>query len=595
MPLKYEEEVDGRERFGSRISFILAAVGSAVGFGNVWRFPALCASYGGGAFFVPYLLALFLIGIPILFLEIGLGQFFQTGDVGVFGSFNKRFRGVGIISVTAGFILLTYYQVLIAWTLNSFFKSWDANAPWDDPIGKDAYGYFESEVMGFQPGSTGMVWANVAYAALCWFITFLCIAFGVKVTGQLTYFTMGFPILMLFIFLGRGASLEGSSDGIKQYIGIWDFSVLTKTPAVWSEAVTQIFFSIGITFGTMTAYGSHCPRTEPAFLNSTIIAISNSMFSFLSGFAVFGAMGYLAGQQDLDVTDIKFGGFGLVFGTWPSVLATLPGGSHWVRLLFFDLFLLGIDSAFSILEAVIIVLKDTVWLKDTEKWKVTLATSVVGFICTLLYCSDVGLIWLDTVDWYINFLLLLVGIFETGAAGWICGMDKQIEAVGAKSVYLFGLANLGAPILGGVLWFGLKSVWPGFVGYILFYVIFAAGAHFSMESGGCWNDLLMKNILDLKNKIEPTIGYIPIMWCVLIKHFIPQVLIILFANLLASGKFFTYSGTYIVFLINLGVYFFSHFLIISFLHRLCCVALSDSGTINYPVHCWPLFHRCLCP
>ena len=155
---------------------------------------------------------------------------------------------------------------------------------------------------------------------------------------------------LLFLFLAKACTLTGSSDGIKAYIGEWDMAVLKEKPDVWSTAVSQIFFSLSVTFGTMTAYGSHCPRGEPALLNSAVIGFSNSMFSFISGFAVFAAMGHLAYLQGVSVDDVPYAGFSLVFGTWPVVFGSLPGGEHWVRLLFFDLFLLGIDSAFSILE-----------------------------------------------------------------------------------------------------------------------------------------------------------------------------------------------------------------------------------------------------
>lgn len=113
-----EEQTGGRERWNSRIGFYLAAVGSAVGFGNVWRFPQLAKDFGGGAFFIPYLMAFVLIGLPVLILEISLGQSYQVGHVGVFGKMHARYRGVGMASVFCGFILVTYYSILLAWTAN---------------------------------------------------------------------------------------------------------------------------------------------------------------------------------------------------------------------------------------------------------------------------------------------------------------------------------------------------------------------------------------------------------------------------------------------------------------------------------------------
>lgn len=133
-----------------QVAFYFAAIGAAVGFGNVWRFPALAASYGGGAFFIPYLMALFLIGIPLLILEVSLGQYYQTGDVGVFGSFHRRWRGVGVSSVSCAYMVVTYYSVLIAWVIRAFFDSFGSSDPWaeEGTTGGDAAGYFINSIIG---------------------------------------------------------------------------------------------------------------------------------------------------------------------------------------------------------------------------------------------------------------------------------------------------------------------------------------------------------------------------------------------------------------------------------------------------------------
>ena len=229
-------------------------------------------------------MALFLIGLPLLILEIALGQYYQTGDIGVFGSFNRRLRGVGLTSVVCSFIVVTYYSVLIAWVINAFFDSFGSNDPWADEgtTGEDAVGYFYSNVIGMDTlgddlRPTRIVWKNVGYSFLTWLLIWLCLAFGTKWTGRITYFTMGLPLVLLFVFLGKAVSLPGASDGINAYIGTsfmhcilhvfvfvlanilgrftvgqWDMSVLVEQPDCWSTAVSQIFFSIGVTFGIMT-------------------------------------------------------------------------------------------------------------------------------------------------------------------------------------------------------------------------------------------------------------------------------------------------------------------------------------------------------
>lgn len=192
--------------------------------GNVWRFPSLSVEYGGGAFFVPYLMALFLIGIPLAILEIGFGQYFQTGDVGVFGGFHPRLRGVGLSSIACGFMLVSYYSVLLAWVVHAFVDSFTDNHPWNDPNLDSgmAVGYFVNDIIGAgtlpysTSSATRMVPANVGYSALVWTFLYLCTAWGVKWTGRITYLTMGLPIVMLFLLLIRGCTLPGASEGIRQ-------------------------------------------------------------------------------------------------------------------------------------------------------------------------------------------------------------------------------------------------------------------------------------------------------------------------------------------------------------------------------------------
>jgi solute carrier family 6 GABA transporter-like protein 1 len=407
---------------------------------------------------------------------------------------------------------------------------------------------------------TRIVGPNVGYSLFVWICIWACLAFGLKWTGRIAYVSMGLPILLLFVFLIKACTLEGAEDGIKAYIGVWDMSVLKDRPDVWSTAVSQIFFSLSVTFGTMTAYGSGCPRGEPAFTNSMVIGLSNSMFSFISGFAVFAAMGHLAWQQGIPVDDVPYAGFSLVFGTWPIVFGSLPGGEHWVRLLFFDLFLLGIDSAFSILEGPLTVAMDRVGMEGYPKWKGAAAFSFVAYLLSLLYATDAGLIFLDTIDWYINFVLLLTGFFETFGAGWVYHLEEQVTKLGAEIVFTYMFTHFGSVIVACGLWFGLKSnaVWGGFLGLFLCYFAGFAVTYMllkkkmAQEPEWTWRsimyELCLKNVMDLRGELSEVVGYIPYMWAFGLKNFIPHILLLLFINLASSDNaegdplFGNYSG-----------------------------------------------------
>lgn len=544
-----------REQWTSRAAFYFAAVGSAVGFGNVWRFPSLVFEYGGGAFFIPYVAALVFVGIPILVLEIGLGQYYQTGDVGVFGSIHKRLRGVGLSSVACGYMLVTYYSMLLAWVCNAFFDSFGDNF-WaqEEVTGTEAVGYFFNTIIGMDTlgpdlRPTRLVMKNVGYSLLTWTIVYLCVAFGLKWTGRITYITMGIPVVLLFVFLGRAVTLPGAQDGIHAYIGDSNWGVLTEKPEVWAKAVSQIFFSLGVTFGIMTAYGSHCKHGEPIFMNSCVVAFSNCLFSFIAGFAVFATLGYLVELEGVDkITDLEYKTFGLVFGSWPVALGTLPGGEHWIRLFFFMLFLLGVDSAFSFMEGILTVLQDTKLLRNVNRKVLTFIITVVAFLLSLIYATDAGLIFLDTIDYYINFVMLLVGGFECFAAGWVYKIEDQVESLGARIVFAYMVTTFGSVIVACVLWFGLSNadtaLWAGFVGLVACYAIGMTFVFCLMSKkkqtdpsltwkGMCY-DLFMKNVLDLRNDLSETCGFTPghchtTAWAFLIKHFIPPVIIVLFS------------------------------------------------------------------
>jgi len=547
------DESEPRGEWSSRFAFYMATTGAAVGFGNVWRFPSLAVEYGGGAFFVPYLLALFLLGLPLAVLEIGFGQYFQTGDIGVFGTFHPRLRGVGLASVGCGFMVLTYYVTLIGWVANSFFSSWSNDSPWSNPslTGEEAVNYFLDTIVGGStvPASglpTRIVGRNAGFAFMTWLIIFLCVAWGVKWAGRVAYATMGIPIVLIFIFLGKALTLEGSSDGVREYIGIWDMSILITKGEVWSVACSQIFFSIGLTFGILTAFGSHCPRSEPACFNATVVCLANSLFSFIAGFAVMAALGHLALLDGKEVTDLEYSGYGLVFGTWPVVFNTLPGGIQWVRLIFFNLFLLGIDSAFAFLEGFITVLQDTIFFEKVPRIWLALCVSCVGFIFSLIYCTDSGIAFLDTVDFYINFVMILVGFFEAFGSGWAYDIIGQIERQSAPVVYSFMIANFGSVILGCILWyaFDIAAFW-GFIGFFGWYIVFVALTGYFINkvvasSDGKWTtrslwwEVYLGNIVELRDRMQLVIGRVPLIWCVLMRLFIPHVLIILFVNLAVS-------------------------------------------------------------
>ncbi len=524
----------------------LRIVNSSVG--NIWRFPALAYKYGGGAFFIPYILALLFVGYPLLLLEVALGQHLQTGDVGVFGSISKRCRGVGLSAVLCGFIVTSYYVPLLSWVIRSFVETFGKMADnWDNVLGSEAADYFFNDIVGM--GTLGddlkptrIVLENLFYLVLSWLCIGSCVAFGIKWTGRIAYFTMGFPILLLFVFFARAVTLPNAGEGIKSYIGEWDVSVLSEQPEVWSTAVSQIFFSLGTTFGIMTAFGSHCEPHSPASENSAVIAASNSFFSFIAGFAVFGSLGYLKEYEGAeDMEDVIAAGPALLFGAYPAVFSTLPGGIFWIRLFYFNLFLLGVDSAFALSEALLTVVKDSIIGSSFSQKCIVGVMISCGCLSSVIYSTDSGLIFLDTVDFYVNFIMILIGFSKAFSAGWIYGLQDQIDTFGEKIVYTFMISTFGSLLLASLCWFTLGATLTGILVLILSYGGGIALCYQDLErlqidlpettTSSSLFHLYMNNVIELTSELETTVGPIPKVWPYLLKHFIPQVLLLLFVNL----------------------------------------------------------------
>lgn len=589
-PPKHDKETE-RERWDSRAAFILAASGSAIGLGNLWRFPALAFQYGGGAFFLPYLLALFLIGIPIAILEFALGQVVQSGDIACFGSMHRRLRGVGLGSVFGAYMVVIYYNVIVAWACIYIVNSFKSTLPWDvddsvtgEDVFKPAEDFFDSvlrvtaegsaaqSVGGDQLGAMLFVW--IAIAAIVWK--------GVSRTSKVVYVTMLVPLCTLLVLLIRGATLEGAGEGIRQYIGQWDVSVLSQG-SVWSDAVAQIFFSIGVTFGVMTAYSSYNSRYQNTVSDALIISLVNSGVSIVAGFAVFSVLGWLSLRSGIPIADLDVGGFSLAFLTYPLALAELPASNFFNFLFFLTLFLLGIDSAFALVEAVCTAIKDSSKYSHVSRGTITAIVCVLGFFVGLLYITNIGLYFLDVVDTYVSGIgMLFIGFMETFSSGWIYRIEEHEQLVGHRAVYALIFGWIGSTLLGSIIG-ALSQAWIGAVIALVILVLATGYAWIVAED----NDFALGDDDDEPTPLprpswvaEPTKFWklfffpvealrgdlnavikaegdglepetkwaIPFVWSVFIRYFIPPILVILFVvgidGYIADGGYGGYPAEY---------------------------------------------------
>jgi len=364
-----------RARWTSRTIFLFAAIGSAVGLGNIWRFPYLTYKFGGGAFLIPYLLALIILGIPLLILEFAIGQKLQQGAVGAFRKINSRLRGIGAGAIISGFLVVIYYAAVIAWTVFFFIKSFNFELPWAE----DAGAYFFSSVLGISEGVGVLGGINIPllFALLfVWVAIYFSVRKGIKSVGKVVLITMPLPIILLIILFFRGITLPGALTGISYYLTP-DFSALLSTE-IWLAAISQIFFTLSLAFGIMIAYASFNKEDQDIAGDSYITAISNSAISIFAGFVVFAVLGYMSFTSGIGIEEVAVSGPGLAFVVFPQALALMPLAWFFAILFFLMLFTLGLDSAFSLVEGINTVVGDT--LDRPNRKKIAFVVCSVSFL-----------------------------------------------------------------------------------------------------------------------------------------------------------------------------------------------------------------------
>ena len=413
-----------RDRWDSRTAFIMAAVGSAVGLGNVWRFPGKVYEGGGGAFFIPYIIALITAGIPLMILEYGIGQLFQGSAPKALARVNKNYEWVGWFSLCVGGVISFFYAVVMAWALvflvDSVWCAFSGVVPWGDAPAV----YFKEYVLAASrvPGERwDLHWPLVACLAAIWIAVFLIIYKGVRRVGRVVLVTVPLPVILLGILALRGLGLDGAIAGVEYYLNP-DFSKLGD-PDVWISAYGQIFFSLSLGFGILIAYASYNKRRGDVTNNAFITSLANCATSFLAGFVVFSVLGFLAFKEGCPVEDVTVdtGGGGLAFITYPTAIAKLGEyGAFWpplVAILFFLMLLsLGIDSLFSIVEGVVAGLHDR--FRFLTRGRVTAIMCGGGFLTGLLFATRAGGDWVDQFNAWADYGLVFVGLMECLVVGY---------------------------------------------------------------------------------------------------------------------------------------------------------------------------------
>ncbi|NEO11050.1 MULTISPECIES: sodium-dependent transporter [Moorena] len=421
-----------RQRWASRTVFLLAAVGSAVGLGNVWRFPYLAGKYGGGAFLVPYLIALVLIGVPLLMLEFAVGQKMQRGAIGSFRKLHPNFGSLGLFALMSAFIIVSYYAVVMGWSLIYFLASFGVK--WS----RDAKSYFFDSVLQISDGVNvlgGINWPILWSLVVVWVLIYFCVWKGTTSVGKVVVYSVPLPIILLGVLLLRAVTLPGFLNGWKLYLTpVWSALV---DPEVWTAAFSQIFFTLSLGFGIMVTYASYKNSQDDIAKDTWLTALINSGISLFAGFVVFGILGYMAGVTNTPLAELAASGPGLAFVVFPEALSLMP--LPWLfSLLFFVMLLsLGIDSAFSLVEALNATILDK--QQQGNVAKVSIGVCLGGFIAGIIYTTRAGLYILDIVDHFVtNYNLMLVAIFQSILVGWLYGAEKLRRYINKVSDWKVG-------------------------------------------------------------------------------------------------------------------------------------------------------------
>ena len=460
-----------RGEWGSKAEFILSCIGYSVGIGNVWRFPYLAYKNGGGAFLIPYFILLMLVGKPMYYMETAVGQFARLSPLHIWRCAPIAY-GVGVGMLVLCLIVAIYYNVIMAYSivyLGASFRGIVEELPWSycgqwwgadencvtrgnisldqrlelnmtrcsvsitsncTQLQTSAEQFWEKYILDFNAEGLqefgdlhGWKYDLPLALALSWILVFLCLCKGVKSSGKVVYFTATFPYAVLIALLVRGVTLPGAVDGIIYlFTPTWDKLL---DPLVWKDAASQMFFSLGISWGGLIVFGSYNKFHNKIHYDAAFISTIDFFSSIISSIVVFSVLGFLAQEIGVNVEDVAKEGQGLAFVAYPEALSSLPLPWLWSILFFIMIFLLGIDSEFALLETVFTAVYDGVPSLRKHKVKITALGCICCFLLGLPCVSSNGQYVLDLMDTYgAGFAVLWIALWELIAIMWIYGVNN---------------------------------------------------------------------------------------------------------------------------------------------------------------------------
>ncbi|CAM4839307.1 unnamed protein product [Rotaria magnacalcarata] len=500
-----DQEEENNHQWDRPIEFVLSLISNSVGLGNVWRFPYLAAQSGGGAFLIPYFTLYFLIGAPLYYLELALGQFTSRGPASAF-VLAKGWQGVGFAMIINSILGTLYYNVIIAWALFYFVLSFRKRLLWAD------CGYWWNTLGCFVPGSPKQTSGVNITALNCttalssnftdsgcqennstsekqvtateeffyrlllnksssfddfgvpgtymsvlllasWLLICVCIIRGVQSSGKVAYFTAIFPYIVLLVLIIFTATLDGAREGILFYVvPRWK---LIGSFKIWQAAASQVFFSLSISFGSLIAYSAASDFHNKFFQQMCIVVSCDCFTGVFAGFAVFATIGFLAKSLNESVeTYATASGPGLAFITYPAALAKMPASPFFSIIFFLMLLALGLGSQFASTDVPVTALMEFFPSYAKRRSLLVVITCSVFYLASLPFACPGGIYLFELFQEYTaNISLVFIGFFEVISIAYIYGFNRFMNDVEmmlgkrAAQYYLFVTWCITAPIL----------------------------------------------------------------------------------------------------------------------------------------------------
>jgi neurotransmitter:Na+ symporter, NSS family len=387
-----------RGAFSGRTAFIMAAIGSAVGLGNIWRFPYVAYTNGGGAFILPYVVALLSAGIPLLFLDYAVGHRYRASAPLSFRRLHRLTEPLGWWQVMICVVIGTYYAVILAWAVQyfifSFTKGWG-----DDPAAFFTAEFTQSVAAADAHLGLEFVPAVLVPLILVWVATIGVLAMGVqKGIARSSILFMPILVVMFVALVIIGLTLPGATLGLDALFTP-NWGALTDS-SVWVAAYGQIFFSLSVGFGIMLTYASYLKKDTDLTGSGLVVGFANSSFEILAGIGVFAALGFMASAANVPVAEVSDSGIGLAFIAFPTIINQAPIGPVIGVLFFGSLAFAAFTSMISIIEVIISAVQDKLGLGRITS--VLVVGVPMALASLLLFPTTTGLNLLDVMDAFVN-------------------------------------------------------------------------------------------------------------------------------------------------------------------------------------------------